>query len=52
MGAWGCGWWCCRGVEEGSSRALRPSRLLGYGPGDPVWMLALELDLPGVISTF
>ncbi len=39
-------------AQQAAREAKARAGGLGYGPGDPVWMLALELDLPGVISTF
>lgn len=39
-------------AQQAAREAKRRANGFGLGPGDSVWMFALELDVPGVISTF
>jgi len=38
--------------QAAAREATRRNNGFGVGPGEPVWMLAIDLDLPGVIATF
>lgn len=39
-------------AQEAAQAAKERANGFGIGPGDPVWMFAMELDIPGVIKTF
>ena len=39
-------------AQAAAEQALARDNGFGLGPGDQVWMFALELDIPGVVSTF
>jgi hypothetical protein len=39
-------------AQEAAREAKARANGFGLGPGDPVWMFAIELEVPGVISTF
>jgi hypothetical protein len=39
-------------AQAAAQAAKERANGFGIGPGDPVWMFAMELDIPGVIKTF
>ena len=39
-------------AQAAAEQARARDNGFGLGPGDQVWMFALELDIPGVVSTF
>ena len=39
-------------AQQATRDALERVGGAGIGPGDPVWMMAIDLDLPGVIASF